>query len=148
MHLEKIGIYQRRVEVFYDCLKRDYTKENIDLKAEYFVTEEPVSFADKDKYEFKTIEKGTIWGSNWQCAWFHLTGQVPAQWASEKVITRLHVGGEALIFSTEGIPLQGITNNSIFDVDFLNEYFPLYESAQGGEQVELWLDAGAYGYIF
>ncbi|MCF6176952.1 MAG: glycosyl hydrolase-related protein [Victivallaceae bacterium] len=146
MHLEKIGIYQRRVEVFYDCLKRDYIKESIDLKADHFVSEEPVSFADKDRYEFKAIEKGAVWGTNWQCAWFHLNGQVPVEWAGEKIIARLNIGGEALIFSHEGIPLQGVTNNSVFDADFINEYFPLYDTAQGGEQVELWLDAGANGY--
>ena len=147
MHLEKIGIYQRRIEVFYDCLKRDYIKESIDLKAEYFVTEEPVSFAAKDKYEFKPIEKGAVWGGNWQCAWFHLTGKVPAGWAGERVAARLNFGGEALVFSQEGIPLQGITDGSIFWAGFINEYLPLHDSAWGEEQVELWLDAGANDYF-
>lgn len=147
MHLEKIGIYQRRIEVFYDCLKRDYIKESIDLEAEYFVTEEPVSFTDKDKYELKPIEKGVAWGNNWQCAWFHLTGKVPAEWAGERVIARLNIGGEALVFSPEGIPLQGVTNHSIFVASYINDNLPLYNSAQGGEPVELWLDAGANNYF-
>jgi len=146
MHLEKIGIYQRRVEVFHDCLKRDYIKESIDLNAEYFVTDEPVAFADKNQYKFEPITQGADWGTNWQCAWFHLTGQVPAKWTGETIIANLNIGGEALAFSAEGIPLQGITNNSVFWADFLNEYLPLYDSMQGGEQVELWLDAGANGY--
>ena len=146
MHLEKIAIYQKRIKVFYDCLKRDYIKERIDLKAEYFVTEEPVSFADKDNYEFKPIKQGAVWGTQWQCAWFHLTGRVPAEWAGENVIANLDTGGEALAFSPEGVPLQGITDNSIFWTSFVNEYLPLYDSAQGGEKVELWLDAGANGY--
>lgn len=146
MHFEKIGIYQRRIEVFYDCLKRDYTKESVALEAEYFVTDEPVSFADKDKYELKPIEQGESWGVNWQCAWFHLTSQVPVKWAGEKIVARLNIEGEGLIFSAEGMPLQGITNNSVFWANFLNEFFPLYDTAQGGEQIELWLDAGANGY--
>ena len=145
MHLEKIGIYQKRIEVFYDCLKRDYIKENIDLQAEYFVTEEPVSFKDKDKYQLKPIEEGTAWGKNWQCAWFHLTGKVPEKWKGEKVLARLNTGGEGLIFSPDGLPLQAITNNSVFWANFMNEYFPLYDPAQGGETIELWLDAGANG---
>jgi len=146
MHLEKIAIYQRRIEVFYDCLKRDYIKESVDLKAEYFVTEEPISFADKDKYEFKPIAKGAVWGTNWQCAWFHLSGQIPEKWAGETINAHLNLGGEALVFSEKGIPLQGITNNSVFLADFINEHFPLCSSAKGGEQIELWLDAGANGY--
>ena len=147
MHLEKIGIYQRRIEVFYDCLKRDYIKESIALEAEHFVTEEPVSFAEKDKYEFKPIKKGAAWGGNWQCAWFHLTGKIPAEWAGEKVAARLDIGGEALAFSVEGIPLQGITNGSIFWANFINEYLPIHDSAQGGELVELWLDTAANDYF-
>ncbi len=146
MHLEKIAIYQRRIEVFYDCLKRDYIKESSDLQAEYFMTEEPVSFADKDKYEFKPVKKGDVWGNNWQCAWFHLTGKVPADWTGEKIIAHLSIGGEALAFTHDGMPLQGITNNSIFLADFVNDCLPLYDSAKGGEKVELWLDAGANGY--
>lgn len=147
MHLEKIGIYQRRIEVFYDCLKRDYIKERIDLKAEYFVTEEPVSFVDKDKYELKPIKQGATWGTQWQCAWFYLTGNIPAEWAGENIVANLSVGGEALVFSTDGVPLQGVTNGSIFWPSFVNEFLPLYDSAQGGEQVELWLDAGANDYF-
>jgi len=147
MHLEKIGIYQRRVEVFYDCLKRDYIKESIDFKAEYFVTDEPVAFADKDKYDFKPIKQGAEWGSNWQCAWFHLTGDIPATWAGEKIIAHLNIDGEALAFSSSGMPLQGITNKSIFWANFVNEYLPLFDTAKANEQVELWLDAGANNYL-
>ena len=147
MHLEKIGIYQRRVEVFFDCLKRDYIKERINFKAEYFVTEEPVSFADKDKYDLEPIEQGAVWGRQWQCAWFHLTGRVPAEWAGETIVANLNVGGEGLAFSVDGMPLRGLTNGSIFLADYVNEFLPLYDSAQGGEDVELWLDAGANDYF-
>ncbi|MFA7183926.1 MAG: glycoside hydrolase family 38 C-terminal domain-containing protein [Victivallales bacterium] len=143
MHLEKTNIYQKRAEVFCDCLKRDYIKAEIDLDAEYFVTEEPVSFKEKDRYEFKPAPKGTMWGSDWQCVWFHLTGTIPAEWAGETVAARIDVGGEGLVLSPEGIPLQGITNNSVFCSSFRREYVPLYDSAPGGKDVELWLDAGA-----
>ena len=146
MHLEKIGTYQRRVEGFHECLKRDYIKESINLDAEYFVTNEPVPFRDKDRYQLKPVTKGTVWGRNWQCAWFHLSGIIPNSWKGEQVIANINIGGEALIFSSNGTPLRGITNKSIFAIDFVNEYFPLYNSATGGENVELWLDAGANGY--
>ncbi|MDD5698904.1 MAG: glycoside hydrolase family 38 C-terminal domain-containing protein [Victivallaceae bacterium] len=147
MHLERTGIYRKRAEVFCNLLKRDYIKENINLEAECLVTEEPVSFADKNNYAFKPIQTGAVWGKNWQCGWFHLTGRVPEKWAGEKVSARLDVGGEGLIFGVNGVPMQGITNSSVFWTAFINEFFPLYESAQGGEAVELWLDAGANGYF-
>ncbi|MDD5597026.1 MAG: glycoside hydrolase family 38 C-terminal domain-containing protein [Victivallaceae bacterium] len=147
MHLEKTNIYQRRAEVFCDCLKRDYIKAEIDLDAEYFVTEEPVSFREKDRYKFEPAQKGSRWGSDWQCAWFHLTGTIPAEWAGETVAARIDIGGEGLVLSQEGVPLQGVTNNSIFCPAFLREYVPLYDSAPAGKNVELWLDAGACNYF-
>ena len=146
MHLEKIDIYKQRIKVFFNSLKRDYIKDSVDFKAEYFKTAEPVSFKDKDNYKFETIEKGTTWGSNWECAWFHLTGEIPKSWEGETVIANLDLGGEALVFTPDGMPLQGITNNSIFDVDFTSPYLPLMDKAQGGEKIELYLDAGANGY--
>jgi alpha-mannosidase len=147
MHLEKTGIYQRRAEVFYDCLKRDYIKTAIDLNAEYFVTDEPVPFGEKDKYRLKPAEKGSIWGTNWQCAWFHLTGKVPAKWAGKTVAVRIDIGGEGLLFSPDGVPLEGITNHSAFWPGYIKEYVTVYDSAPAGGDVDLWLDAGANGYF-
>ena len=147
MHIEKSGMFRRRIEYFYETLKRDYIKDTFDLKAEIFVSEEPVSFADKDKYEFKNIKKGACWGKDWQCAWFHLRGQIPEEWKGETVIARLNINGEGLVFSADGMPLQGITDQSIFWADFVSDTLPLYDSAAGGEGVELWLDAGANNYF-
>ena len=147
MHFEKIKHYKTRVDTFLKLLQRDYIKNSINLEAEYFVTDEPVKFEDITEYEFKPIRAGDTWGSNWQCAWFRLKGDVPENWAGEKVIARINIGGEGLVFSLDGSPLQGLTDNSIFCADFVRDRVPIYEKAGGGEQVELLLDAAANNYF-
>ena len=138
---------RRRIEYFYEALKRDYIKDTRDFEAKIFVSEEPVGFRDKNRYEFKNIKKGSYWGRNWQCAWFHLRGRIPEEWKKETVIARLNINGEGLVFSADRMPLQGITDHSIFCADYINDILPLYDSAVGGEDVELWLDAGANNYF-
>ena len=118
MHREKIKHYSTRVRVFLDLLQRDFITERVNFNAEYFVTDEPVVFEDISNYEMKPIKTGEQWGNDWQCSWLHLTGQLPAAWQGQKIIARLNVGGEGLIFNNAGMPLQGITESSIFWASF------------------------------
>ncbi|MFA7231057.1 MAG: glycoside hydrolase family 38 C-terminal domain-containing protein [Victivallaceae bacterium] len=147
MHLEKLKHYQTRAEVFFKLLQRDFIKESANFEAEHFVTDEPVAFAEINKYTFKPVTTGEIWGKNWQCAWFRLKAQVPGEWAGGKVVARLNIGGEGLIFSADGEPLQGITDSSIFWANFIRDLFPLYDRATGGEKVELLVDSAANNYF-
>jgi len=147
MHLEKLNMLQTKVNYFLTCLRRDYVKSSIDLNAEYCLTDEPVSFDEKNNYPFKKIHTGEAWGHNWQCAWFHITGKIPAEWQDKTVCFRINIGGEGLIFSPSGMPLRGVTDGSIFQVTYINEYFPLYDSVVNGSDVEFWVDAGANGYF-
>ena len=147
MHLEKMNMLQTKVNFFHNCLKRDYVKSAIDLEAEYCLTDEPITFEEKNEHQFKSVKAGDIWGQSWQCAWFHLPGTIPAQWAGQPVCVHINIGGEGLLFSADGVPLRSITDYSVFQANFVNEYFPLCNTANGGEKVDLWVDAGANGYF-
>jgi alpha-mannosidase len=46
------------------------------------VPDEPVPFAEAVRQSFVPFSVGTMWGAPWGTTWFHLTGAVPAQWAS------------------------------------------------------------------
>src|SRR5664280_784287 len=46
------------------------------------VPDEPVPFAQAVSHTFVPFSVGTMWGAPWGTTWFHLTGAVPAQWAS------------------------------------------------------------------
>ncbi len=147
MHIEKVKHYQKRADVFLDLLKRDFIKSSINLEAEHFVTDEPVKFSNVSKYNFTSVKIGDVWGKNWQCGWFRLTGQVPVKWAGEKVVARINIGGEGLVFSPDGMPLQGLTNASVFLEGFRRDILPLFDSAVGGEKIELLIDAAVNYYV-
>ncbi len=143
MHREKMNHYKQRVNFFFDLLQRDYLKQKTSMQAEGFVTDEPVPFSDISQYEMKPVNAGDVWGNNWQCAWMRVTGQIPAEWRGEKVVARISVGGEALIFNHDGLPLQGLTDGSVFWTSFVRDIFPVVDQAEGGENIDLLIDCAA-----
>lgn len=147
MHIEKLRVSQQRIKPFYYRLLPSIIKAREALKADCFVTEEPVPFSAIASYAMHPVSVGEVWGRNWQCGWFKVTGQVPPAWAGEKVEARLNLGGEGLVFDASGSPRQGITDCSIWFADYRREFLPLFECAAGGERVELFVDAAANDYI-
>ena len=141
MHREKYKHYYVRAKTFLGMLERDSFGAKIDFKAEYFMTEEPVPFSDCSKYEMRPLGVGEQWGCDWQCAWLRLQATVPQEWDGKKLIARLHVGGEALIFNTAGLPLQGLTGGSVFKESFVRDTFRVTDNAKGGEKIELMIDS-------
>ncbi|MCP3967849.1 MAG: alpha-mannosidase [Lentisphaerae bacterium] len=72
---------------------------------------------------------------------------MPAEWVGERVVAQLNIGGEGLVFNPGGTPLRAITNNSIFQINFLRDVVPLFEKAKGGEKIDLWVDCAANNYL-
>ncbi len=77
---------------------------------------EPLPFAEAVRRQFAPVAVGQAWGGRWGTTWFHLTGEVPPEWAGAEVVARIHLGGsgspgfsaEGLIWSADGRPLQGL----------------------------------------
>jgi alpha-mannosidase len=80
------------------------------LKAQAWVTPEPVCFADRFTGTEKTVAIGEKWGDLWDCAWFRFTGNVPEDVRGKKLVLLIDVSGEACVFDNDGNPLQGLTN--------------------------------------
>jgi len=53
--------------------------------------------------------RGQRWGGKWDCAVFRLTAIVPEQQRSRDPALRLDLGGETLVLTADGRPLQGLT---------------------------------------
>jgi alpha-mannosidase len=147
MHIEKLKFNRQRIKPFYYRLTPSIIKARVTMQAECFVTDEPVPFSDIANHPMRPVNTGDVWGSNWQCAWFKVMGQVPADWKGETVEARLNLGGEGLVFDTHGVPLQGITDYSFWSPDFLRESLPLFPRAAGNESVVLFIDAAANDYV-
>jgi alpha-mannosidase len=87
-----------------------------DLKAEAWVTKEPVPFAARDQGRYLSPGVGESWGHLWDCAWFHFTGKVPEQAASHEVALLIDLSGEGCVVDSAGTPLLGLTTlSSEFD---------------------------------
>ena len=51
--------------------------------------------------------------------------------------------GEGLVYDTQGVAIQGITNASIWDQNFARTRVPIIDKCEGGEKIELWVEAAA-----
>ena len=147
MHIERLKFSRERIRPFYYRLVSSIIQSRATMQAECFVTDEPVPFSAIADRPMHPVSVGDVWGSDWQCAWFRVTGQVPADWKGKTVEARLNLGGEGLVFDAGGTPLQGITDFSFFSPDFLRERLPLFPCAAGNEPVELFIDAAANDYV-
>ncbi len=143
MHREAFKLYQERIKCFLNDVNRDLFDETIPLEAEFFNSHDHVPFSERKKYPLRKITEGEVWGEKWSSAWFKLSGKIPESWSGKKVVARINISGEGLIFSDEGVPLQGITAYSIFTGAFDREIYPVCEPAKGGEALELWCEGAA-----
>ncbi|OAX33098.1 glycoside hydrolase family 38 protein [Rhizopogon vinicolor AM-OR11-026] len=68
------------------------------------------SFREAMKQEFKPAKKGDSFGPSWTNHWWKVTLKIPSYWQQyERVQFEFDPDCEAMIFSTDGVPLQGIT---------------------------------------
>jgi len=135
-----------RLEKFRDKLKESFYPETIPLHAEFAWSSEPVPFENASFLEYEIIDIDTKWGSIFDCAWFHFKGEVPERWKGKEVVALIDVGGEACIFDENGSPVKGLTNKKLgwtLEPSVIKKRYYLYDEAEGGEQVELMVDAGA-----
>ncbi|EGN94808.1 glycoside hydrolase family 38 protein [Serpula lacrymans var. lacrymans S7.3] len=67
-------------------------------------------FEEATKQKFKPAKKGDSFGPSWTNHWWKVSVNIPADWQQyERVQFEFDPGCEAMIYSTEGVPLQGIT---------------------------------------
>ncbi len=136
-------ILVERINRFSSRLQRMFILESVPFTAEYSRTHRPVFFEKRLDGDYEPIAEGEKWGSAWESAWFRLSAQAPAGWKGSKLVAHLDFSGEGLVFSPDGKALQGITNGSIFDPDFARTFVPLEDECDGGETIELWVEAAA-----
>ncbi len=122
-------------------------REIAPLSAEYALTKEPVPFFERNTLTYKKIRKGEVWSERlWDCAWFHITGEVPEGYREEELFLGLDIDGEGCLFDGSGTPLRGITNvSSEFDpaLAFQGKRFvPFADGTFDTKKIDLWLDAG------
>lgn len=143
MNKKETGIVLTRIERWYSRLPKLFIQNEQTFTAKFAWSKEPTPFAARQNPEYKPIKEGDAWGDKWESAWIRLTGDVPEQWAGKPVVADLDFSGEGLVYLPDGTALQGITNGSIWDPNFVRTRVPLYTSCTGGEKIELWVETAA-----
>ncbi|MCF7859398.1 MAG: hypothetical protein K9N07_08800 [Candidatus Cloacimonetes bacterium] len=141
--MQREKIYIERIKKFSELLKtKQYTKI-ADLKAGYvYDNKVPIPYDVAIYKEYKPIKLNEKWGDLWGCAWFKFFGKVPKSTSGKEIGAIINVDGEACWWKN-GIPYQGITNKIHWYLGSSKEYLPLFKKCQGGETIDLLLEAGA-----
>ena len=132
-------------------LKGKIYKKIGSLKPQGILSDEPVRWEDLDKSKFRNMRFMQKWADKFGCAWFRFTGVVPEEAKGKKVVARIKLQGEGLVYDKDGKVLQGITQvlskGDLFHSSIGKQIVDIADCAEGGEQIELYVDAGFNGKL-
>ncbi|MFZ4618222.1 MAG: hypothetical protein ACOYM2_18760, partial [Rectinemataceae bacterium] len=142
---------ERRLWRRIQALKASIDQPLVELAASVAVSAEPEPFDRRMELEWAPISRGQSWGKAYSCAWFHLCGRVPETARGAHVVALVDLDGEGLVVDQEGKALASVSSVGTW-MDRVQtgrgrstvELFPI---AKGGEEVDLWIDAGFNGKI-
>lgn len=133
------------------ALKGKIYKKIASLKPQGILSDEPIKWEDLDKSKFKNMRFMQKWADKFGCAWFRFTGTVPEAGKGKRVVARIKFQGEGLVYDKDGHVLQGITQvlskGDLFHSTIGKQIVDISPCAEGGEEVELYVDAGFNGKL-
>ncbi|KAJ1668525.1 Glycoside hydrolase, 38 vacuolar alpha mannosidase, partial [Coemansia sp. RSA 25] len=71
--------------------------------------QERPTFAHAVKQEYRHAKIGDVFGPSWTTHWFRVTVNIPNTFAGRKVMFEMDTSSEAMIWSTDGEPIMGLT---------------------------------------
>ena len=117
------------------------------LRAEVLRSAEPIAFDEMPRTAFRPIAPGDSWGGVLDCAWLHLTGEVPAGVRNPVVMVGLR--GEGLVYDAEGTILDAVT--TVFQQGDLphsgGRFRPVRRVDLSGGAVDLYADVAHNGFL-
>ena len=118
-----------------------------DLHAEVLRSPEPIRFDELDGSAFRPIRPGESWGKVLDCAWLHITGEVPA--GAEDAVVMLGLRGEGLVHAPDGTILDAVT--TVFQQADLphsgGRFRPVRRVDLSSGRVDLYADVAHNGFI-
>ncbi|HRY55013.1 MAG TPA: glycoside hydrolase family 38 C-terminal domain-containing protein [Spirochaetia bacterium] len=143
----RAAIRHRRIRLFMDEIRLAILRDPRPFAASYAPSPDPVPLKASLGLERRPVAEGEVWGRNWESGYFKLEATVPLEWRGRAVAAWLDFGGEALVYSREGLPLYGLSNGSAFAEHYAKDLYRLFPACAGGERVELLVEAAA-SYMF
>ncbi|KAF9215374.1 Glycoside hydrolase, 38 vacuolar alpha mannosidase [Podila verticillata] len=101
-----------------------------------------ISFQEAIAQDFESTTTGTSYGPSWSTHWFKLSLSIPTEWVGEQVDLIWDSGSEAMVWSADGIPRQGLTGDRGND---RRVEYTLAKKAKGGEPKELYIEMACNG---
>jgi alpha-mannosidase len=145
MHDDRLLVEARLRRVVDQFIRPAVYGPGLPLRVEaWHVKGEPVPVSEALAASYEPFATGQEWGPPWSTTWFRVSGEVPAQWAGQRVeavfdlgFTHLTPGfqAEALAYTASGVPIKGLHPQ--------NRYVTVAAAASGGERVDLLLEAAA-----
>jgi len=118
-----------------------------ELHCTAYVTKEPLPFARKTEGTEMDLPLNGKWAEDvFDCAWFHITGDLPAACPVDRLVFLIDCGGEGLVYDRDGIEKQAITcHASDFSAELGMPYKKVVfdDNLSFGGNVDFWIDCGA-----
>ncbi|TPX59664.1 hypothetical protein SpCBS45565_g07680 [Spizellomyces sp. 'palustris'] len=123
-------------------LVKERNQEAVNLQVFSVPNGRRIPFADAIQGSYKPTQVGESFGPTWSTHWFKVTITIPESHAGQAVVFIFDPSCEALVWSTKGQLLIGITGDKNVDrhVDYR-----LTKAAKGGEQIELYVEVACNG---
>jgi len=145
--IEKIALYPRHTSRLIRIRSKIYDTVAA-MSCEAALSKEPIPKSRIETATFAQLRTGSVWGSDFDCGWFRFKGTVPDSCKGKHVVALINIQGEGVVY-IDGKIKQGITQ--VLDgIDIVQsakgkQVVDLFESAHGGESVELLVDGGFNG---
>lgn len=136
-------IYLTKISQFNVRLGMSILDSHVVFNAEFHHTAERLPLAGTVNLKRRKIVEGEGWGKNWESGYFKLTATVPKEWKGRAISADIELSGEVLIYDRQGTPLFGLTNGSVFSLDYSKYLYPISDRCQGGEKIEILAEAAA-----
>ncbi|KAG2194972.1 hypothetical protein INT47_002828 [Mucor saturninus] len=101
-----------------------------------------IPFKEAIQQEFRPTRLGEWFGPSWSTHWFHVQLRIPNEFVGEEVQLIWNADNEAMIWSMDGVTLQGLTGGA--GSDARHEYI-LTTRAEGGEVIQLYIEMACNG---
>ncbi len=143
-------LYFNRISQAIERVELAIIGKTLPLNVTYWNTGKPIEGTNFDGRlggEYKPIKEGDTWGNRWDLVWFHITGEVPADFDGKEIQLWINISTEGCVYHADGTVDQHIGYKSIWDDRAIRQYVPLTKSAKAGEKLEFWLEGSVAGYF-
>lgn len=132
-------MFSHIIDTFLMRIQRDWFSERLPFEIRMMI---PQPNAEPAYYQ---IRVGEVWGRNYECAYFVLSGTIPSEWKGGEIVGCINSGGETMVMDENDSPVDALTDASVFDRDYKKELLRLIKKAKGGETVDVRLECTANG---